>query len=206
MPSGGARDIAANMPEFMLRRMRELWDERVGGVPRYSGTAIADALKREFPLYPGSLTRSSVLAVAARCRLRSEYKTWFPPRDKRAGVHFKSKPPAVPKPKRNTNPLGAKITAVGSKPQRKPSNEVNHKRGRFTSTYVPVDEEVNAKIVDAGQKFASKQFVPLDDSKPVTLMERGVNQCEWPVEVEGRTLYCGCPKVTLRYCEVHARR
>lgn len=47
-------------------------------------------------------------------------------------------------------------------------------------------------------------FLPLPGTSPVTLVDLENGQCRWPVDIDGKTLFCGCGVVeSKRYCAIH---
>jgi GcrA cell cycle regulator len=60
-----------------------------------------------------------------------------------------------------------------------------------------------AEIREARRLAKSRAWLPLPGTNPVTLVERTLHQCAWPV---GETLFCGEPKSQRRpYCSAHCR-
>lgn len=74
---------------------------------------------------------------------------------------------------------------------------------RSSQKHDPALKRARAEIREARRLAKSRAWLPLPGTSPVTLVERGLHQCAWPV---GETLFCGEPKVRLRpYCGVHCR-
>lgn len=67
----------------------------------------------------------------------------------------------------------------------------------------PISKHTRAEIREARRLAKSRAWLPLPETSPVTLVERGFHQCAWPV---GDTLFCGEPKLRRRpYCGAHCR-
>lgn len=188
--------------EEMMTRLKVLWAEG----PHNTASVCADMLRTEYRDYPGSITRSSVLGVIKRARDKdSPYYGWFAERQKlRTGKAVRHRNKGRPRQTTRAGRYGAAITHRTT-PKRSLAESFNTVRGKFGAAPV-VSEERAAELAVQGRKLVDRMFVPLEGSRPKTLFERGPNDCEWPVEVNGQTMYCSCPKVTLRYCKDHAGR
>ncbi len=59
------------------------------------------------------------------------------------------------------------------------------------------------EIREARRLAKSKVWLPLAETTPISLVERGYHQCAWPV---GEAMFCGGPRTKLRpYCAEHCR-
>lgn len=67
----------------------------------------------------------------------------------------------------------------------------------------PQIRHTRAEIREAKRLAKSRVWLPLPESNPVSLLERGIHQCAWPI---GEALFCGEPKLRARsYCGAHCR-
>jgi hypothetical protein len=188
-------------------RLKTLWadDDNTAEV-------CAHTLRQEYRDYPNSLTRSSILGAIKRAREEtSPYYGWFAVRQKIGYARPRHAKPPTPEFRNSARPRvttrQGRSNQVIEKAKRSIDEVFNQRRGRISGQPVITDMRKANTIAKEGQKFIARIVKPLPDSTPKSLIDRGIDDCEWPVEVEGRTMYCSCPKVKgLRYCSAHAVR
>lgn len=217
--------------EALFKRLHEFWD-----IEKMTGSACGSYLRKAFPRYPGSLTRSAVMGLLARGRRIPEYQKlgWFEDRTpqggtkpaawggdpKRKNVGPAREPlweqrrngtsaPLVPKKPRGYvfNPVGPIADKFAGKKQ---SRERKGDKS-FNQRYSPLGNPVPApkqKIEEAKTRLSTMDAAFAPTLKAVTLDGLQSNHCRWPVDQDGKTLFCGEDRVEGHrkpYCSKHVR-
>lgn len=93
----------------------------------------------------------------------------------------------------------ARIRAFNRPP--KPAREPRERKPRPAAP----PKEISLIPIDAtpiGKYDAA--FQPLPGASPVALVDLEKGQCRWPVDIDGKTFFCGCGVAENEtYCEIH---
>lgn len=173
----------------MLTHLHVLWDKE-----HLTASQCVPRMLAQYPLYPGSLSRSALLGAMNRARPHKAYEGWFALRLQRRGPPLGYRP-GVP---RNRRP------GFGASPTRKnPFARVTAKKGKWTGQAVRASEEALLASKRRMEQAEVAFVAPPKDTPPVSFMDLTEKQCKWPVDGG----HCGAERIEGKkpYCEKHAR-